>query len=458
MKYFLKLALFTRLGRVWEVKSLKLGGYMEKLSTETAFLSDHLDERGFKEGDYIVLKPLSGKRIYHAFKYMSLEFTSEKLELKDEKPWIKEISSLKNEKFHIEFIRQNTKGRNNVIKERVLCRSKKDVPFEINGVLAFSAYVEIGDEIRVGYNVLKIVSKTEVIEHPLKKNQVSHDVAKSDLPVLIQGETGTGKSKLAHEIHKKSGRIGEFIHLNLSSFSESLLEAELFGYVRGAFTGAYFDKKGAFEASMHGTLFLDEIDSLSLEMQTKLLLFLDDKKFRAVGDIKVKTTNARIIVASGRDLKYLVTTGKIRKDFYFRLASSHHLVLKPLREDLGLIEKFCEEFSMEQNLFITPKLIDFYKTLPWPGNYRQLKNHLLKKKVFSSGRKLEFDSHDEMLILSSTDLCSIKEIEEKPLTLKELKETYARKTYARFQNNLVYTAKSLGISPKSLKKILNEAY
>src|SRR5690606_12983163 len=123
----------------------------------------------------------------------------------------------------------------------------------------------------------------------------SKKIIQSNLPILIEGETGTGKTTLAKSIHQMSERSGEFVHVNLSAFSENLMESELFGHLKGAFTGAYNDKKGAIERANNGTLFLDEIDSTSIAVQTKLLLFLDNYKLSPVGSGVMKKINCRIL-------------------------------------------------------------------------------------------------------------------------------------------------------------------
>lgn len=429
---------------------------MQNSIVESFFMSDHLDQRGFKEGDVIQIQPISGRKSKLAFRHKSLEFISEAYPSKSSSDWVKKLPSLSKEKFHIEFIREKTIGRQNANRERVLCRSLDNNPFEINGVLSFSAFLEKGDEIKIGNNKLNLRSKCADINDWAEDNLIPDQIATSDLLILIQGETGTGKTNLAKKIHEQSGRSGNLVHLNLSSYPSSLLESELFGHIKGAFTGANTDKKGAFESALNGTLFLDEIDSLTLEMQTKLLLFLDDKKFRPVGQVNEKRTNARIIIAAGKELKSLVSSGKMRKDFYFRLASGHVCHLEPLRKDDFLIERFCEKFALENKLTISQKLIDFYKTLPWPGNYRQIKNHLLKKKIYTHGKKLEFDQYDEGLILTSMDLLSIGEKEEKALTMKEMKVAYAVKIYMKHHRNFSQAARVLNISVKSLKDLVSD--
>ena len=166
---------------------------------------------------------------------------------------------------------------------------------------------------------------------------MEQNLINSDLKILISGETGTGKSHLARKVHEKSGRLGEFVAINLSSFNPQLIESELFGHKKGSFTGAIHDKTGAFSMAKNGTLFLDEIDSLPLDLQTKLLTFIDNKKFRRVGDTKEESINTRLIFASGRPLEQLVEQGSFRKDLFFRLKSGHSVEMASLRNDIPRI-------------------------------------------------------------------------------------------------------------------------
>ena len=172
------------------------------------------------------------------------------------------------------------------LESRYLIRSLNETPFRINGIFSFQSFIERGDVLDFGYHKLKMTSSTSFYKnssHICESKKLNPRVVKSDISILIEGETGTGKTRLANIIHKESGRSGRLVHLNLSSFSKNLIESELFGHRKGAFTGAVTDKFGAIEEAHYGTLFLDEIDSLSTELQTKLLLFLDNGIYRQVG-------------------------------------------------------------------------------------------------------------------------------------------------------------------------------
>ena len=211
-------------------------------------------------------------------------------------------------------------------------------PFRINGVVSYMSYLGRGDELDVGPNRL-------IVEGPKNQTEsvgisLDQKIISSSLSLLIEGDTGTGKSRLAKIIHEKSGRIGSFVHINISSYSEALVESEIFGHAKGAFTGAIKEKKGALEQANYGTLFIDEIDSLSLDLQTKLLLFLDHKKYRRVGESKERQVDVRLIFASGKILKNCVQKERMRKDFYFRISSGFKIQLPSLKNSPERLKKF----------------------------------------------------------------------------------------------------------------------
>ena len=324
-------------------------------------------------------------------------------------------------------------------------------PFLLNGSWALDAFLFKGDEIQMLEAKWKLKGPVLTVEDEYIQDQ---SVVESDMKILITGESGTGKTRLAKKIHSQSKRSGQFIGINLSAYNPSLIESELFGHKKGAFTGAVSDKCGAFKLANWGTLFLDEIDSLPIELQTKLLGFLDDKTFRAVGDTREEKINARLIFASGRPLESLVEKGLFRKDFYYRLKTGHGIELKPLRDDVSLIDRVLDQFCLENNITLTYRLREFYLSLSWPGNLRELYGHLEKKRILTKGRKFDFDLCDEELITKSTDLYSFeKEIQ----SLEDTKREYVSKILGHFQGNYQLAAKKLLITEKTLRGMMKKA-
>jgi DNA-binding NtrC family response regulator len=342
---------------------------------------------------------------------------------------------------------------------RFVLKTIKGSAFLLNGLAAKEAYVERLDRLFIDDNKMnfdpfdlkEIVSRH--FEHPVLMEQ---GLLESNLNILIQGETGTGKSHLASKIHDKSGRGGPFVAINLSSFNPQLIESELFGHKKGSFTGASADKLGAFHEAANGTLFLDEVDSLPFDIQTKLLTFLDNKKFRRVGEITESTINTRLIFASGRKLEPLMQQGLFRKDFYFRLKSGHTLELEALRDNIHKIREATSHYCLKHEITLSKKLQDFYETLAWPGNLRQLFGHLDKKRILGRLSKLDFDSMDEELLLTSSDLMSLGLFQE-IVPMKDFKEDYVKHAFNLCGGNLSYTARKLQITEKTIKSILGKS-
>lgn len=344
---------------------------------------------------------------------------------------------------------------------RFLLRSIDGTPFTVNGQWGREAFIEGHDTLGLDSSG-RLEFKREGACHshlPPALPEVLQDarILTSSLPVLLQGETGTGKSHLAREIHKQSGRAGAFVTLNIASLAAGLVETELFGHKRGAFTGAHADRMGALAQASGGTLFLDEVDSLTPELQVKLLLFLDRGFFRPVGAVKEERTDARMIFASGRSLRRLVSEGSMRADFFFRLGQGVVAELRPLREKPEEIERHCQLFGLDHHVVVGSKLTEFYRTLPWPGNVRQLYGHLQAKKIRSKNRKLDFDSWDEKLLTMSSDLNGIAQSDEPILSMERVKREYARQAFQRCRGEVTRTARELGVNPKTLKAWLQGA-
>jgi DNA-binding NtrC family response regulator len=286
--------------------------------------------------------------------------------------------------------------------------------------------------------------------------QIGRPLILSDLPLLLEGATGTGKSHLANCFHRESGRAGYFIGLNLSSFPATLIESELFGHKKGSFTGAYRDRFGGIRQAEKGTLFLDEVDSLSLETQTKLLLFLDSKEYRPVGSEVSYKADVRFIFASGRPLEKLVEQGSFREDLFHRLSCGAKLELHSLASRPDLIKEGLDYFCETHSVSLEKRLESYYMEQLWPGNLRQLFGHLKRKSVIHPGGHLVWGSEDDELlkVLPFKERCSFDRV--KVRTLEKVKEDYCYRTYLYNEKNLSQTARQLCISKNTLKKILRQ--
>jgi two-component system nitrogen regulation response regulator GlnG len=257
-----------------------------------------------------------------------------------------------------------------------------------------------------------VIGRTPAMQEVYK---VIGRVAPTDATVLIQGETGTGKELVANTIHYHSDRRGPFVAINCSAIPNELLESELFGYERGAFTGATERRIGKFEAAAGGTLFLDEIADMSLGLQAKVLRVLQEREFTRVGGREPIRADTRIVAATNQDLEGAVRAGRFREDLFFRL-NVVRIVVPPLRERRAdipeLIEFFIDKVNRDLGTNIVGVTDDVRETLMrhnWPGNVRELENTLLRAAVLARGRTLVADdftlageahpAHTEMLPL-----------------------------------------------------------
>ncbi len=222
--------------------------------------------------------------------------------------------------------------------------------------------------------------------------RLTRKVANSNASVLLLGETGTGKELIAKAIHELSNRAGApFVRVNCGALSESLLESELFGHVRGSFTGAVQNRTGRFEAAHSGTIFLDEINSTTLQLQVKLLRVLQEQEFERVGDTQTIRVDTRVVAASNRDLLGEVDIGHFREDLYYRL-NVVPITLPPLRErreDVPeLVEHFLNVFNEENDRYVVHierAALDALCNYHWPGNVRELQNYVARAVVMSEG-------------------------------------------------------------------------
>lgn len=281
-------------------------------------------------------------------------------------------------------------------------------------------------------------------------------VANTRTNVLIHGESGTGKELVAKAIHYNSPYRGEpFIVINCSAITDTLLESELFGHVKGAFTDAVYETKGKFEIAGKGTLFLDEIGDISANLQSKLLRVIETRDFMKVGGEKILKTEARIIAATNQDLKKLIEIGKLREDLYYRLKVVE-IALPPLRdrkEDIPelvayLLEKINRDLRKNVRK-VPPEVMKTMMNLPWEGNVRELENALIRGVILAKGDVIL----DENLALEIGD----KKLYPKQLVpLKEVEKDYIQHVLKATKGNKTRTSQILQITRPTLDKKIKE--
>ncbi|MFL6334770.1 MAG: sigma 54-interacting transcriptional regulator [Pyrinomonadaceae bacterium] len=259
--------------------------------------------------------------------------------------------------------------------------------------------VYLREEIKLESNITEVVGGSDATRHVLHKVE---RVAPTDSTVLITGETGTGKERVAHAVHKLSGRRDSpFIKVNCAALSPTLIESELFGHERGAFTGAVAQRRGRFELADGATLFLDEIGELPIELQPKLLRVLQDGEFERLGGTKTIKADARVIAATNRDLRKEVQAGRFRADLYYRL-NVYPITVPPLRErreDIQpLVEHFVGIFSRKMGKEITSvasATLEMLRSYLWPGNVRELANVIERAVITTPGAVLHISNLTE---------------------------------------------------------------
>ena len=289
-----------------------------------------------------------------------------------------------------------------------------------------------------------------------------NQVAPTDVTVLLEGESGTGKEKIANLIHENSRRKDRsFVKVNCGALTKSILESELFGVVKGAFTGADRDRTGLFEAAQGGTIFLDEIGEMDLESQVRLLRVIEEREVMRVGSTQAVPIDVRIIAATNRDLLDQVDTGEFREDLYYRLAVIR-LELPPLRkrkEDIPLLfNYFVTEFNekyMKSVTGLSPELLEFFQQYDWPGNIRQFRNVLEGMVVMATEDVLELK--DLPGNISRTPARRNMSEEIKPgISMEDYEKAIIEKNLAHFGGNREQTAKALGISERTLYRKIKE--
>jgi len=323
--------------------------------------------------------------------------------------------------------------------------------------LEFQALVAENNELRLRLQKRSkpgmLVGESEAMR---KVSELSNEVARSDVTVLIEGESGTGKEIVARSIHLKSTRADKpFISVNCAALPEQLLEAELFGHVKGAFTGAVADKPGRFQLADGGTLFLDEIGDLSPKGQGDLLRVLEDGTFRMVGGTKMMRVNVRVVAATNKKLQEAVAAGKFREDLLYRLQIVP-VTIPPLRdraEDIPLlIESFLEHFTIKhkrRRKKLSTEAIQLCQRFPWPGNVRQLRNLMERLVITCKNGTIEVGDLPDFLRAHDQNATTFTV---RPGTsLAKVEKLLIRQTLTHVTANREEVARLLGISRRSLQ-------
>jgi transcriptional regulator with PAS, ATPase and Fis domain len=285
-------------------------------------------------------------------------------------------------------------------------------------------------------------------------------VARSEATVLIQGETGTGKEVAARAIHESSPRAGEpFVIIDCGALPENLLEAELFGHTRGAFTGAVEARAGAIEAADGGTVFLDEVGEVPLNMQPKLLRVLESRTVRRVGETAHRPVNVRFLSATNRDLRTMVNTRAFREDLYFRLAVLP-VTIPPLRERPADILSLVQHFLPKESLSaVTPQMVRELTARPWLGNVRELRNFVERALALGPSEALALsgatgtpDSDAEVRLPAALLTLPYKEVRERALLAIE--RDYVKGLLERHDRNISAAAEAAGLNRTYLYRLV----
>jgi DNA-binding NtrC family response regulator len=275
-------------------------------------------------------------------------------------------------------------------------------------------------------------------------------VAPTDSPVFIQGESGTGKELVANTVwHYSTRKDAPFIALNCASLSENLIESEIFGHEKGAFTSAYQMKHGLVEVADKGTLFLDEIGEMPIGLQAKLLRFLDSGEFRRVGGNKTLRVDVRVIAATNKDLSAMIKTGKFREDLFYRL-NVINIILPPLRErkeDIAELSRhFLKKYAKKLSKSITdfaPDALEMLSEYHWPGNVRELENVMERAVILCESDLLGAEN------LSLPSSAAVEELGTNP-SLEEMEKAYILRVLKEAGNNQSRASQLLGIDRKTL--------
>ncbi len=282
-------------------------------------------------------------------------------------------------------------------------------------------------------------------------------VATTDVPVLITGESGTGKELVARAIHRQGARREvPFVVINCGAIPENLLESELFGHEKGAFTGAHVQRKGRFETAQGGTLFLDEIGELPLSLQVKLLRFLQEQKIERIGGREEISVDTRVLAATNRDLKRATEEGKFREDLYYRLGVVT-IFLPPLRERgedtlvlaMALLQRYIDENKKKITGFTRPAIREI-ESHNWPGNIRELENRIKRAVIMAEGSKITPEDLELVSPYKKYEGQGLRDARE------ALERDFIQRAIARNKGNITQAAADLGLSRPTLYELMDK--
>jgi DNA-binding NtrC family response regulator len=286
-------------------------------------------------------------------------------------------------------------------------------------------------------------------------------IASSGLPVLITGESGTGKELIAQELHRLS-RGKAFVAVNCAAIPENLLESELFGHEKGAFTGADREHVGLFESADGGTLFLDEIGELPQGLQPKLLRALESGEFRRVGATRTRSARVRIVAATNRDLEEEVRQGRFREDLYWRL-NVLHLPIPPLRErpaDIPLLAEHLLRAAVvgrpSAPSRISPQAMALLTAYPWPGNARELRNVMERAAALAVADEIRLEDLPDRILESGQTAVIVSEAAKRQVSLRDVERSYIQEVLRQTGGNKSRAAEILGLDRKTLYRKLEE--
>jgi DNA-binding NtrC family response regulator len=315
------------------------------------------------------------------------------------------------------------------------------------------------------YNFKDIIGSSKAMDIIFK---LVEKIAKSEANILIAGESGTGKEMMARCIHANSNRATKpFVPIDCASIPENLMESELFGHEKGAFTGAQEIKQGLFEVADGGTLFLDEIGELSQSLQAKLLRVLQEQQLRRVGGVRLINVNVRILAATNRDLQQLIRQKEFREDLYYRI-NVVKVALPPLRErreDIPLLSTdFCRQFARQNDrpdLRIAKDTMAALVKYPWPGNVRELKNVIERAVILAEGEQITPEDLPDFLGSGGRDELmdmpdNLPFHEAKEYWIKKFEQKYLFRLIELHRGNISQAAREAGVDRKTIHRLLKK--